>query len=76
MTFYVSKPSWDLVLTFDPQLQQGPFSYSFCLFIHISVHVVANFLQIPLFIVSQDCFFNICEFIWQADIAIMNKIDY
>lgn len=21
-------------------------------------------------------FFNICEFIWQADIAIMNKIDY
>lgn len=45
MTSYVSNPSWDLVLTFDPQLQQGPFSYSFCLFIYISVHVVQIFFK-------------------------------
>lgn len=30
--------------------------YSFCLFIHTPVHVVANFLWVPQFIVSYNCF--------------------
>ena len=48
MTSSVSHLSWDLLLTFDPQLQQSPF----CLFIYVPVHVVANFLWVFQFIVS------------------------